>query len=158
MKGTVKWYNARKGYGFITPDDNSDDVFVHATSLKECGLKKLYTGSEVTYETDEDKKGKRAKLIKVTKELKPKDEKKDTKKKDTKKKDTKKKEEKTKKKVEKTKKKTTNKKKEKPKKKTETKKTKESKKNKKNISIFYYSFHCCIKTYKDGRKKYSVYL
>ena len=133
MKGTVKWYNARKGYGFITPDDNSDDVFVHATSLKECGLKKLYTGSEITYETDEDKKGKRAKLIKVTKELKPKDEKKDTKKKDTKKKDTKKKdtkkkEEKTKKKVEKTKKKTTNKKKEKPKKKTETKKTKESKK------------------------------
>ena len=133
MKGTVKWYNARKGYGFITPEDNSDDVFVHATSLKECGLKKLYTGSEVTYETDEDKKGKRAKLIKVTKELKPKDEKKDTKKKDTKKKDTKKKdtikkEEKTKKKVEKTKKKTTNKKKEKTKKKTVTKKTKESKK------------------------------
>jgi len=126
MKGTVKWYNARKGYGFITPDDNSDDVFVHATSLKECGLKKLYTGSEVTFETDEDKKGKRAKLIKVTKELKPKDEKKDTKKKDTKKKDTKKKD--TKKKEEKTKKKTTNKKKEKPKKKTETKKTKESKK------------------------------
>ena len=126
MKGTVKWYNARKGYGFITPDDNSDDVFVHATSLKECGLKKLYTGSEITYETDEDKKGKRAKLIKVTKELKPKDEKKDTKKKDTKKKDTKKKD--TKKKEEKTKKKTTNKKKEKPKKKTETKKTKESKK------------------------------
>ena len=131
MKGTVKWYNARKGYGFITPDDNSDDVFVHATSLKDCGLKKLYTGSEVTYETDEDKKGKRAKLIKVTKELKPKDEKKDTKKKDTKKKDTKKKDTKkkdTKKKEEKTKKKTTNKKKEKPKKKTETKKTKESKK------------------------------
>ena len=131
MKGTVKWYNARKGYGFITPDDKSDDVFVHATSLKECGLKKLYTGSEVTYETDEDKKGKRAKLIKVTKELKPKDEKKDTKKKDTKKKDTKKKDTKkkdTKKKEEKTKKKTTNKKKEKPKKKTETKKTKESKK------------------------------
>ena len=126
MKGTVKWYNARKGYGFITPDDNSDDVFDHATSLKECGLKKLYTGSEVTFETDEDKKGKRAKLIKVTKELKPKDEKKDTKKKDTKKKDTKKKD--TKKKEEKTKKKTTNKKKEKPKKKTETKKTKESKK------------------------------
>tara|TARA_B100000378_G_scaffold269199_1_gene257042 strand:- start:355 stop:729 length:375 start_codon:yes stop_codon:yes gene_type:complete len=123
MKGTVKWYNARKGYGFITPDDNSDDVFVHATSLKECSLKKLYTGSEVTYETDEDKKGKRAKLIKVTKEVKPKDEKKDTKKKEekTEKKDTKKKEEKTEKK-------NTNKKKEKPKKKTETKKTKESKK------------------------------
>ena len=92
MKGTVKWYNARKGYGFITPDDNGDDVFVHATALKNSGLKKLYTGSEVTYETDQDDKGRRAKSIKVTKEIKPKlDEKKDTKKKDTKKKDTKKK-------------------------------------------------------------------
>ena len=63
MKGTVKWYNARKGYGFITPDDNSEDVFVHATALKDCGLKKLYTGSEVTYETDQDEKGTRAKSI-----------------------------------------------------------------------------------------------
>ena len=101
MKGTVKWYNARKGYGFITPNDNSDDVFVHATALKSSGLKKLYTGSEVTYETDQDEKGKRAKSIKVTKEIKPKlDEKIDTKKK----------------------------KKEKPKKKTEGKTTKGSKK------------------------------
>ena len=91
MKGTVKWYNARKGYGFITPDDNSDDVFIHATALKNCGLKKLYTGSEVTYETDEDEKGRRAKSIKVTKEIKPKlDEKIHTKKKDTKKKEQKK--------------------------------------------------------------------
>ena len=91
MKGTVKWYNARKGYGFITPDDNGDDVFVHATALKISGLKKLYTGSEVTYETDQDEKGRRAKSIKVTKEIKPKlDEKEDTKKKDTKKIDTKK--------------------------------------------------------------------
>jgi len=135
MKGTVKWYNARKGYGFITPEDNSDDVFVHATALKDCGLKKLYTGSEVTFETDQDDKGKRAKSIKVTKEIKPKfDENKDTKKKEEKKedKDTKKKEEKkedkdTKEKEEKKEKKDT-KKKEKPKKKPETKKTKGSKK------------------------------
>ena len=126
MKGTVKWYNARKGYGFITPEDNSDDVFVHATALKDCGLKKLYTGSEVTFETDQDKKGKRAKSIKVTKEIKPKGEKEDTKKKEEKieKKDTKKKEEK----KEKKEKKNTNKEKEKPKKKTGAKKTKESKK------------------------------
>ena len=116
MKGTVKWYNARKGYGFITPNDNSDDVFVHATALKDCGLKKLYTGSEVTYETDQDEKGKRAKSIKVTKEVKPKlDEKKDTKKKDTKKIDTKKKD-------------TKKKEQEKPKKKTQGKTTKGSKK------------------------------
>ena len=121
MKGTVKWYNARKGYGFITPDDNSEDIFVHATALKNSGLKKLYTGSEVTYETDQDKKGRRAKSIKVTKEIKPKlDEKIDTKKKDTKKIDTKKKD---------TKKKDTKKKEqEKPKKKTQGKTTKGSKK------------------------------
>ena len=71
MKGIVKWYNARKGYGFITPDDKSDDVFVHATALKTCGLKKLYTGSEVSFETDQDDKGKRAKSIKILKEVKP---------------------------------------------------------------------------------------
>ena len=70
MKGTVKWYNARKGYGFITPDDNSDDVFIHATALKDSGLKKLYTGSEVSFEVDQDDKGKRAKSIKITKEVK----------------------------------------------------------------------------------------
>ena len=102
MKGTVKWYNARKGYGFLTPDDNSEDVFVHATALKNCGLKKLYTGSEVTYEIDQDDKGKRAKSIKVTKEVKPKfDEKVDAKKKEEKpeKIDTKKKEGKPKKKT-----------------------------------------------------------
>ena len=74
MKGTVKWYNARKGYGFLTPSDNSEDVFVHATSLKECGLKKLYTGSEVTFEIVQDDKGKRAKSIKVTKEVRPTEE------------------------------------------------------------------------------------
>ena len=121
MKGTVKWYNARKGYGFITPDDNSDDVFVHATALKSSGLKKLYTGSELTYETDQDEKGKRAKSIKVTKEIKPKlDEKIDTKKKDTKKKDTKK--------IDTKKIDTKKKEQEKPKTKTEGKKTKGSKK------------------------------
>ena len=119
MKGIIKWYNARKGYGFVTPSDNSEDVFIHATALKQCGLKKLYTGSEVTFEIDQDEKGKRAKSIKVTKEVKPQfDENENTKEK-AEKKDTKKKVEKkdTKKKVEKKE----TKKKEKPKKKTETK-------------------------------------
>ena len=119
MKGIIKWYNARKGYGFVTPSDNSEDVFVHATALKQCGLKKLYTGSEVTFEIDQDEKGKRAKSIKVTKEVKPQfDQNKDTKEK-VEQKDTKKKVEQkdTKKKVEKKE----TKKKEKPKKKTEAK-------------------------------------
>ena len=94
MKGIVKWYNARKGYGFITPDDKTDDVFVHATALKTCGLKKLYTGSEVSFETDEDDKGKRAKSLKILKEVKLEEEKKPDAKKEVKKekKDTKEKE------------------------------------------------------------------
>ena len=75
MKGIVKWYNARKGYGFITPDDKSEDVFVHAVTLKACGLSKLFTGSEVTFEFEQDEKGKRAKDLKVTKEVKPDSEK-----------------------------------------------------------------------------------
>ena len=120
MKGTVKWYNARKGYGFITPDDKSDDVFVHATSLKECGLKKLFTGSEVSFEISEDDKGKRVKSIKVTKEVKEEiPQKKDDKK--VEKKDDKKVEKKDDKKVEK-------KAAEKPKKKANPKKKESSKK------------------------------
>ena len=112
MKGIIKWYNARKGYGFVTPSDNSEDVFVHATALKESGLKKLYTGSEVTFEIDQDKKGKRAKSIKVTKEVRPKFDKNNDTKEKVEKKDTKKKVEK---------KDTKKKEKEKPKKKTEAK-------------------------------------
>ena len=71
MKGTVKWYNARKGYGFITPEDKGDDVFVHAIALKGCGINKLFTGSEVAFDVDQDEKGKRAKNLKITKEIKP---------------------------------------------------------------------------------------
>ena len=136
MKGTVKWYNARKGYGFITPEDSSGDVFVHATSLKDCGLKKLYTGSTVSFETDQDDKGKRAKSIKILKEVKPEqekkpDDKKEVKKekKDIKQKEQSKPEEKPKEKA-KTKPKPKSKPKPKPKSKpkTETKKTKGSNK------------------------------
>ena len=134
MKGIVKWYNARKGYGFITPDDKSDDVFVHATSLKTCGLKKLYTGSEVSFETDQDDKGKRVKSIKILKEAKPTEEKKSDNKKEVKKeekvikeKEQSKPEEKSKEKVKaKPKEKSKPKSKPKPKPKNETKKTKGS--------------------------------
>ena len=129
MKGIVKWYNARKGYGFITPDDKTDDVFVHATALKTCGLKKLYTGSEVSFETDEDDKGKRAKSIKILKEVKLEEKKPDAKKevkkekKDTKEKEQSKPEEKSK---EKAKEKPKEKPKPKPKSKPKAKKTKGS--------------------------------
>ena len=124
MKGTVKWYNARKGYGFITPDDNSDDVFIHATALKDCGLKKLYTGSEVSFEVDQDDKGKRAKSIKITKEVKPEQIKKE----DVKEKEVKTEKQETKKDIKKETKKDIKKKQKKPNKKTGEKKTKGSKK------------------------------
>ena len=125
MKGIVKWYNARKGYGFITPDDKTDDVFVHATALKTCGLKKLYTGSEVSFETDEDDKGKRAKSLKILKEVKLEEKKPDAKKEVKKeKKDTKEKEQS--KPEERSKEKAKEKPKPKPKSKPKAKKTKGS--------------------------------
>ncbi len=48
--GTVKWYSAQKGYGFIQPEDNSQDVFVHASALEKAGLFSLSEGQKVNYE------------------------------------------------------------------------------------------------------------
>ena len=54
MTGTVKWFNAEKGYGFITPDDGSEDVFVHFSAIVAEGYKKLLEGQKVTFETEPD--------------------------------------------------------------------------------------------------------
>ncbi len=48
--GTVKWFNTNKGYGFISPDEGNQDVFVHITALEEAGLRQLDDGQRVTYE------------------------------------------------------------------------------------------------------------
>jgi len=48
--GTVKWFNATKGYGFIQPADGSKDVFVHVTAVEKAGLRSLNEGQQVTYE------------------------------------------------------------------------------------------------------------
>ncbi|MEX0644440.1 MAG: cold-shock protein [Parvularculaceae bacterium] len=48
--GTVKWFNATKGYGFITPDEGGKDVFVHVTAVQAAGLKGLNDGQRVSYE------------------------------------------------------------------------------------------------------------
>ena len=53
--GTVKWFNSRKGYGFIQPEDGGKDVFVHITKLEEKGLRKLYEGQRVSYEIYDDR-------------------------------------------------------------------------------------------------------
>ena len=53
--GTVKWFNTNKGYGFISPDEGSQDVFVHITALEEAGLRQLDDGQRVTYEVATNK-------------------------------------------------------------------------------------------------------
>ena len=55
--GTVKWFNASKGYGFITPDDGGDDLFVHHSEIKTQGYATLDQGQKVDYEVGEGKKG-----------------------------------------------------------------------------------------------------
>ena len=55
--GTVKWFNDSKGFGFITPSDDSKDVFVHHNSIKAEGFKSLAEGAQVTYDTENGPKG-----------------------------------------------------------------------------------------------------
>jgi len=55
-KGTVKFYNDQKGFGFITPDDGGKDVFVHATALERAGMSGLREGQKVAYDVQEDRK------------------------------------------------------------------------------------------------------
>jgi CspA family cold shock protein len=57
-KGTVKWFNAAKGYGFIAPDDGSQDAFVHITALERADLTGLSEGQSVEYELQNGKNGK----------------------------------------------------------------------------------------------------
>ena len=53
--GIVKWFNGRKGFGFIEPEDGGNDVFVHVTALKDSGIKFLNEGDKVTYELVENR-------------------------------------------------------------------------------------------------------
>lgn len=54
-KGTVKWFNTRKGYGFISPEGGSKDVFVLITQLEKIGLRHLTDGQKVNFETYDDR-------------------------------------------------------------------------------------------------------
>ena len=58
--GTVKWFNDEKGYGFIQPDDGSEDLFVHHTGIAGSGFKSLEEGEKVSYELTKGKKGMQA--------------------------------------------------------------------------------------------------
>jgi len=55
--GTVKWFNEKKGFGFISPDDGGDDLFVHHSEVKMAGYARLEEGQKVQFEVGQGKKG-----------------------------------------------------------------------------------------------------
>jgi CspA family cold shock protein len=63
MTGTVKFFNAERGYGFIKPDDGGRDVFVHITAVEQAGLKSLNEGQRISFDVEPDKKGKGPKAV-----------------------------------------------------------------------------------------------
>jgi CspA family cold shock protein len=56
-RGTVKWFSEKKGFGFITPDDGGEDLFVHHSNIAGQGFKTLYEGQAVEYEAAQGRKG-----------------------------------------------------------------------------------------------------
>ena len=62
-QGTVKWFNNEKGYGFITPDDGSDDLFVHYSGITGGGFRSLEEGAKVSYEATQGQKGMQAENV-----------------------------------------------------------------------------------------------
>jgi len=64
VQGTVKWFNAEKGYGFITVDDTGQDVFVHYSAIEMQGYKVLEDGQAVTFEVGTGPKGPQAESVK----------------------------------------------------------------------------------------------
>ena len=58
--GTVKWFDATKGYGFIQPEDGTEDTFVHLSAVKRAGLETLLEGQKVEYELVEGRRGRMA--------------------------------------------------------------------------------------------------
>jgi CspA family cold shock protein len=56
--GTVKWFNAQKGFGFIVPDDGSKDVFVHISAVERSGIGNLTEGQKLSYDLETGRQGK----------------------------------------------------------------------------------------------------
>jgi CspA family cold shock protein len=64
-RGTVKWFSPEKGYGFITPDDGSKDVFVHYSAIVGEGYRNLQEGQKVEFEVTQGQKGPQASNVRV---------------------------------------------------------------------------------------------
>ncbi len=62
-KGTVKWFNDKKGFGFILDPESGEDIFVHFSALANKGYRTLKEGDAVEYEVEQDQKGSRAKSV-----------------------------------------------------------------------------------------------
>lgn len=65
QQGVVKWFNAEKGYGFITPDGSADDVFVHFSAIQGSGFKKLDENDRVEFDVVPGKKGSQAQQVAI---------------------------------------------------------------------------------------------
>ncbi len=63
QEGTVKWFNEEKGYGFISPDDEDEDLFVHYSGIEGGGFKSFDEGARVTFEKTQGRKGPQAESV-----------------------------------------------------------------------------------------------
>jgi len=57
INGTVKFFNHSRGFGFVTPEDGSKDVFIHATALERAGIPSVDEGDKITFEVEDDPRG-----------------------------------------------------------------------------------------------------
>ncbi len=66
-KGTVKWFNTQKGYGFIETENGGDDIFVHISAVEKSGLRGLNDGDKVSYDIQHDKKKGKDSAVNISK-------------------------------------------------------------------------------------------
>ena len=64
--GTVKWFDGKKGYGFIQPDDGSKDVFVHISAVENAGLDTLREGQKISYQVEHNPKTRKSSAVSLS--------------------------------------------------------------------------------------------